>query len=149
MDADRLGGDILAERRLTREELTAALSSLLSLSPEKIVTYNDWQELPEKPDQSKVYCRYWHPQGGEFRTVIDLPDSLLHSLLGCGSTCHLRVWTFFPEVRLPGGSFNDKGPKMFSLRGGYGASWTGRRACDFCIPGGETRRSETVLPRLG
>ena len=80
MDADRLGGDILAERQLTREELTAALSSLLSLSPEKIVTYNDWQELPEKSDQSKVYCRYWYPQGGEFRTVIDLPDSLLHNL---------------------------------------------------------------------
>lgn len=80
MDADRLVGDILAERRLTREELTAALSSLLSLSPEKIVTFHDRQELPEKPDQSKVYCRYWHLQGGEFRTVIDLPDSLLRSL---------------------------------------------------------------------
>src|ERR1700722_3927242 len=80
MDADRLGGDILSERRLTKEELTAALGSLLSLSSEKIVTYNDWQELPEKPDQTKVYCRFWHPQGGEFHTVIDLPDSLLHGL---------------------------------------------------------------------
>lgn len=80
MNADRLGGDILAERRLTEYELTAALSSLLSLSPEKIVTYNNWEELPEKPDQNKVYCRYWHLQEGEFRTVIDLPDSLLHSL---------------------------------------------------------------------
>lgn len=80
MNADRLGGDILAERRLTREELTAALSSLLSLPPEKIVTYNDWQELPEKPDQTNLYCRFWHPQGGEFHTVIDLPDSLLHGL---------------------------------------------------------------------
>jgi len=80
VDADRLGGDILAERRLTREELIAALSSLLSLSPKKIVTYNDWQELPEKPDQTNLYCRFWHPQGGEFHTVIDLPDSLLHGL---------------------------------------------------------------------
>ncbi len=80
MDAERLGGDILAERQLTTEELTAALSSLLSLPPEKIVTYRDWQELPEKPDRMKVYCRFWHPQGGEFHTVIDLPDSLLHSL---------------------------------------------------------------------
>jgi hypothetical protein len=80
MGADRLGGDILAERRLTTEELTAALSSLLSLPPEKVVTYREWQELPEKPDRANVYCRFWHPQGGEFRTVIDLPDSLLHSL---------------------------------------------------------------------
>ena len=80
MDADYLGGDILAERRLINEELISALSSLLSLPPERIVTYNDWQELPENPDQTKVYCRFWHPQGGEFHTVIDLPDSLLHSL---------------------------------------------------------------------
>lgn len=80
MNADRLGGDILAERQLTAEELTAALSSLLSLPPVKIVTCGDWQELPEKPDRANLYCRFWHPQGGGFRTVIDLPDSLLHSL---------------------------------------------------------------------
>ncbi len=80
MDIDRLGGDILAERRLTSEELIAALNSLLSLSPGKIVTYNDWQELPEKSDHTMIYCRFWHLQGGEFHTVIDLPDSLLHGL---------------------------------------------------------------------
>lgn len=80
MDADQLGGDILAERLLTNEELIAALSSLLSLPPERIVTFNDWQVLPEQPCQTNVYCRFWHPQGGEFHTVIDLPDSLLHGL---------------------------------------------------------------------
>src|SRR5262245_59457808 len=80
MNADRLGGDILAERRVTTEELTAALRSLLALPPERIVTYRDWQELPERPDRTSVHCRFWHPQGGEFHTVIDLPDSLLHRL---------------------------------------------------------------------
>jgi len=80
MDTNRLGGDILVERRLTKEELTAALSALLSLSPDRIVPYKDWQDLPEKPDQTKVYCRFWHPQGGEFHTVINLADSLLHGL---------------------------------------------------------------------
>lgn len=80
MDADRLGGDILAERRLTSDELVAALSSLLSIPPEKIVTYNDWEELPEDTDQTNLYCRFWHPQGGEFHTVIDLPCSLLQNL---------------------------------------------------------------------
>lgn len=80
METDRLGGDILAERRLTKEEFIAALSSLLSISPEKIVTFNDWQELPEKPDQTKVYARFWQVEGGEFHTVIDLPDHLLHNL---------------------------------------------------------------------
>src|SRR5437588_10251343 len=80
MDTGHLGGDILAERRLTREELTAALSSLLSLSPENVIVYEDWRDLPDNVDQAKVYCRCWHPEGGEFRTVIDLPDRLLHSL---------------------------------------------------------------------
>ena len=80
MDIDHLGGDILADRRLTREELSVALSSLLSVSPENIIVYEDWQELPERHDPAKVYCRCWHTQGGEFQTVIDLPDSLLHRL---------------------------------------------------------------------
>jgi hypothetical protein len=80
METNRLGGDILAERRLTREELGAALSSLLSLSSENIVVYEDWQELPEQHDKGKLYCRCWHPQAGEFRTVIDLPDSVLRAL---------------------------------------------------------------------
>jgi hypothetical protein len=80
MNTDHLGGDILAGKRLTREELRAPLSSLLLLSPENIIVYKDWQELPEKAEKGKFYCRYWHPQGGEFQTVIDLPTSLLHGL---------------------------------------------------------------------
>lgn len=80
METARLGGDILAERLVSGEELRAALSTLLSVSPETIIVYEDWQELPQEPDLTKVYCRRWHPQGGEFRTVIDLPDSLLKSL---------------------------------------------------------------------
>lgn len=80
MNSARLGGDIIAEWQLSNGQLTAALGSLLSLSPDKIVTYHDWEELPEKPDETKLYCRFWHLQGGEFHTVIDLPDSLLHSL---------------------------------------------------------------------
>jgi hypothetical protein len=80
MTTDTLGGDILAEKRLDREELRMALSCLLSLPPESVVVYQDWQELSEKPDRTKLYCRCWHPERGEYQTVIDLPDSLLHSL---------------------------------------------------------------------
>jgi hypothetical protein len=80
MDIDHLVGDILAERRLAKEDLGTALSSLLSVAPENIVVYGNWQELPEKHDPRKVYCRYWHLQGGEFHTVIDLPDTQVHGL---------------------------------------------------------------------
>jgi hypothetical protein len=80
METEHLGGDILADRRLTREELRAALSSLLAASLAKVIVYEDWQELPKEHDGTGVYCRCWHPEAGEFRTVIDLPDNLLAGL---------------------------------------------------------------------
>jgi hypothetical protein len=80
MDTYLLGGDILAERKLTDDELRAALSSLLSVSPDGIILFVDWEELPERPDPAKVYCRHWHLQAGEFHTVIDLQGSFLRAL---------------------------------------------------------------------
>jgi hypothetical protein len=78
VETDHLGGDILAERRLTGDELAVALSSLLSLPPERIVTFEDWQELVKQPERTKVYCRYL--PGGEFHTVVSLPDHVLKNL---------------------------------------------------------------------
>jgi hypothetical protein len=47
MDAGQLGGDILCERKLR-----AALSSLLAVSPE---SFQDWKELPGKPDSAVAF----------------------------------------------------------------------------------------------
>lgn len=80
MESDHLGGDILAERRLSKGELRTALSALLSVSPERIFVCEDYEELLTAPDTIITYCRYSHLEGGEFHTVIDLPDGLLHSL---------------------------------------------------------------------
>ena len=116
MNADRLGGDILAERRLTQRELGAALSSLLSVFPEKIIVFEDWQDLPGEHDHNKIYCRCWHPQGGEFHTVIDLPDSLLHSLPRNSTASRLAI-LLGCRLLVDDGSLN---PYTFLLYDGQG-----------------------------
>ena len=75
-----LGGDILADKTLSQEEVRRALSQWLSLSPDSILTYKDWGEIPDQPHEGRVLCQIRSLPGGDFRTVMGLPDSILHGL---------------------------------------------------------------------
>jgi hypothetical protein len=80
VEAGHLGGDILADKLLSKEEARAALCQWLSLPPEAVFVYEDWREIPEQLHGIKAVCQLRRLPGGDFQTVIEIPDSILHEL---------------------------------------------------------------------